>query len=80
MRFTAGEVRKRLLLYYNERGRNSGIRISLPVGSYIPEFLLGHEESDDLESYAGSPASQLRAAALQKIVARRQVGRVERLE
>lgn len=61
VRFTASEVRKRLLLYYNERGRTSGIRISLPVGSYIPEFLHGHEESDDLESYAGSPASQLRA-------------------
>ena len=62
VRFTAGEVRKRLLLYYNERGRNSGIRISLPVGSYIPEFLLGHEESDDLATDAGSPASHLRDA------------------
>src|ERR1700684_1807340 len=29
VRFTAGEVRKRLLLHYNERGRNSRIRISL---------------------------------------------------
>jgi len=62
VRFTAGEVRKRLLLYYHERGRNSGIRISLPVGSYIPEFLQGHEESDDLANYAGSPASHLRDA------------------
>jgi hypothetical protein len=60
VRFTAGEVRKRLLLYYNERGRNSGIRISLPVGCYIPEFLHGHEESDDLANDAGSPASHLR--------------------
>jgi hypothetical protein len=62
VRFTAGEVRKRLLLYYNERGRNSGIRISLPVGSYIPEFLHGHEESDDLGEYASSPAAHLREA------------------
>jgi hypothetical protein len=46
VRFSAGEVRKRLLLYYNERGQNSGIRISLPVGSYIPEFLHGHAESN----------------------------------
>src|ERR1017187_10103953 len=62
VRFTAGEVRKRLLLYYHERGRNSGIRISLPVGSYIPEFLHEHQESDDLANYAGSPASHLRDA------------------
>lgn len=56
------QTRKRLLLYYNERGRNSGIRISLPVGSYIPKFQHGHEESDDLANDAGSPASHLRDA------------------
>src|SRR3984957_4053373 len=59
VRFTAGEVRKRLLLYYNERGRNSGVRISLPVGSYIPEFLHAHDESDDIGDDANSPASNL---------------------
>jgi hypothetical protein len=59
VRFTAGEVRKRLLLYYNERGRNSGIRISLPVGSYIPEFLHEHEESGNFVDYARSPADPL---------------------
>jgi len=37
VRYTAGEVRKRLLLYYSEAGHKSGVRISLPVGSYIPE-------------------------------------------
>ena len=46
-----------LLLYYNDRGRNSGIRISLPVGSYIPEFLHGHEGSDDLGDHARFPGS-----------------------
>jgi hypothetical protein len=56
VRFTAGEVRKRLLLYYNERGPSSGIRISLPVGSYIPEFLHDHEESGNFGDYARSPA------------------------
>jgi hypothetical protein len=64
VRFTAGEVRKRLLLYYNELGRNSGIRIALPVGSYIPEFLHGHDESDDLGEYASSPAAHLREASI----------------
>jgi hypothetical protein len=43
VRYTAGEVRKRLLLYYSESGRNSGVKISLPAGSYIPEFHHGHD-------------------------------------
>lgn len=38
VRYTAGEVRKRLLLYYSEEGRDSEIRISLAPGSYVPEF------------------------------------------
>src|SRR5580658_10838399 len=46
VRYTAGEVRKRLLLYYHELGRASQIRISLPAGSYVPEFLHGHEEPE----------------------------------
>jgi hypothetical protein len=52
VRYTAGEVRKRLLLYYSESGRNSTVRISLPAGSYIPEFHYGHdlpaEHGDDV--------------------------------
>lgn len=47
VRYTAGEVRKRLLLYYHELGRASQIRISLPAGSYVPEFLNGHEEPEE---------------------------------
>ena len=42
VRYTAGEVRKRLLLYYSEHPHRSAIRISLPVGSYIPEFTPEH--------------------------------------
>jgi hypothetical protein len=38
VRYTAGEVRKRLLLYYSERNGASSIRIWLPAGSYVPEF------------------------------------------
>ena len=44
VRYTAGEVRKRLSLYYHELGHKPRIRISLPAGSYVPEFLYGHEE------------------------------------
>lgn len=50
VRYTAGEVRKRLLLYYSEPGHGSTIRISLPAGSYIPEFLRGSDEGEDLAS------------------------------
>ncbi len=53
VRYTAGEVRKRLLLYYSEHESSGGIRISLPAGSYVAEFLHGHngheEASDDPE-------------------------------
>ncbi len=59
VRYTAGEVRKRLLLYYSEHASSSGIRISLPAGSYVPEFLHGSVEHeghppglDDLNSAA----------------------------
>jgi hypothetical protein len=38
VRYTAGEVRKRLQLFYHEEGRHSSIRISLPAGSYDPQI------------------------------------------
>src|SRR5580700_3082987 len=47
VRYTAGEVRKRLMLFYHEDGRDSEIRIFLPAGSYIPEFLHGQERADE---------------------------------
>jgi hypothetical protein len=43
VRYTAGEVRKRLLLYYSEHGSTSGIRISLPAGSYVADFFRGDD-------------------------------------
>ena len=54
VRYTAGEVRKRLLLFYSERPQNSGIRISLPAGSYVAEFLLGHDASHDAQEDAAA--------------------------
>jgi hypothetical protein len=47
VRYTAGEVRKRLLLYYSEHASTSGIRISLPAGSYAAEFLHGRDGHGD---------------------------------
>jgi hypothetical protein len=38
VRTTAAEVRKRLAQYYLEPGREEELRLSLPAGSYLPEF------------------------------------------
>ena len=56
VRYTAGEVRKRLLLYYSVRGPGAGIRIGLPVGSYIPEFFYERETAGAHHSVEGAPA------------------------
>ncbi len=59
VRYTAGEVRKRLLLYYSEPHRNTGIRISLPAGSYVPEFLHGHNEPEEGEGSGSAGHAEL---------------------
>ena len=38
VRVVAGEIRKRLILYYQEPAHASELRIELPPGSYTPEF------------------------------------------
>src|ERR1022692_4030292 len=38
VRVKAGEVRKRLGLYYSDEGAQSPLRIELPSGTYVPEF------------------------------------------
>src|SRR5579883_1566501 len=40
VRVKAGEVRKRLGLYYSDQGSQDPIRIELPSGTYVPEFRL----------------------------------------
>jgi len=40
VRVTAGEVRKRLAQYYQEGSSENSVSISLPIGSYVPEFKL----------------------------------------
>ena len=47
VRYTAGEVRKRLSLYYHELNRKPAIQISLPAGSYVPEFVHSHDDLHD---------------------------------
>jgi hypothetical protein len=38
VRITAGEVRKRIALYYHDDGTEQELRIELPPGSYMPVF------------------------------------------
>ena len=40
VRVTAGEVRKRIAQYYQETGHTGQIRLVLPTGSYMPQFIL----------------------------------------
>lgn len=47
VRYTAGEVRKRLALYYHELEGSSAVQIVLPIGSYIPEFYRTAMPSDE---------------------------------
>jgi hypothetical protein len=42
VRVKAGEVRKRLSLYYASQGAQDPVRIDLPAGTYIPEFHWAH--------------------------------------
>ena len=43
VRYTAGEVRKRLAQYYQEPGHEHELRMDFPAGSYVPEFHLPAE-------------------------------------
>src|SRR5437867_4174239 len=38
VRVKAGEVRKRLGIYYSGEGAHNPVRIELPSGTYVPEF------------------------------------------
>jgi hypothetical protein len=71
VRYTAGEVRKRLSLYYHELDRRPAIQISLPTGSYVPEFLHAldeplHHGSDASHSLAGLTLAAHPADALEE--------------
>jgi hypothetical protein len=59
VRYTAGEVRKRLALYYHEKEDRSGIQIVLPTGSYVPEFYRTELPSEQQHPSPGTSAPQL---------------------
>ena len=56
VRYTAGEVRKRLAIYYHDLGGDPPVQIVLPPGSYIPQFLIAveHAPLEDLNGQHGS--------------------------
>jgi len=43
VRVTAGEIRKRIAQYYQEPGHEHEIKVSLPPGSYAPQFCFPEE-------------------------------------
>jgi len=49
VRFTAGEVRKRLSSIYLGNGRTAEVQIDLPTGSYVPEFFRLITALDEVE-------------------------------
>lgn len=54
VRITAGEVRKRIALYYHDEGTEQELRIELPPGSYIPVFFVHSNGAASHESTTGS--------------------------
>ena len=65
VRVKAGEVRKRLGVYYSDQGARNPVRIELPSGTYIPEFHVNPAAAEPLPAAAlveTPPAPPLPAA------------------
>jgi hypothetical protein len=58
VRVTATEIRKRIAQYYQDPGHENELRISLPIGSYIPQF---HWPSGAKEEVPAEPAAPVLA-------------------
>src|SRR5271154_5466195 len=65
VRVKAGDVRKRLGLYYAELGAQNPVRIELPAGTYVPEFRWLDPKPEASSAVAASP----QAAALPDLAA-----------
>jgi hypothetical protein len=68
VRVLAGEVRRRLEQYYHEFSKPSDVRIDLPVGTYVPEFLRAPAELPVEASIQPSPLND--ASRKWKLLAR----------
>jgi hypothetical protein len=66
VRVTAGQIRKRLALWYMEENHPAGIRIDLPAGSYVPMLQIIDPPEAPSPGLAAEPAeSALQADAAQ---------------
>jgi hypothetical protein len=61
VRVTAAEIRKRIAQYYQESGHEVEIRVSLPAGSYVPQF---HWPQNAIVPARAEPAVALAEAPL----------------
>ena len=61
VRVTAAEIRKRIAQYYAEPAHQNELRVSLPAGSYIPQFHLPHTGAHETADHP--PAHEPAAAA-----------------
>ncbi len=62
VRVTAGEIRKRIAQYYQSPGHEHELRIDLPLGSYVPHFLVGAAAEPERALRSGSDAPSLHAS------------------
>lgn len=65
VRVTAGEVRKRIAQYYQEPGHEHELRLSLPPGSYVPQFQFPGSETIPTEAVTREEATLAGAAVVQ---------------
>ena len=58
VRVTAGEVRKRIAQYYQDPGHERELRLSLPPGSYVPQFHFPGADAPPAEPELAEDAAQ----------------------
>jgi hypothetical protein len=71
VRTAAGEVRKRLALYYMENGRDHALRIEIPPGSYVPQFKWAAEGVESAAPGLAEPSPQSGGAAAGRLAGNR---------
>lgn len=74
VRITAGEVRKRIALYYHDEGTGQELRIELPPGSYLPVFSAPANSSAGPDAVAWHAPIHTEAAALDAIAEKPRLG------
>jgi hypothetical protein len=64
VRVTAGEIRKRIAQYYQELGHQDELKLSLPPGSYVPQFHFPKTSQAELRDVA-TPVTSVTTAQTQ---------------